>query len=229
MRIIKNEALIKRNGKLGQWTSLAGVIVLAAGMYLTLKRAELFNYALISLLLGFVLTQVSIYLGNRYGRSPRPDETLDAGLKGLPGDYTLYHFLTPVPHLLVGPAGIWVLKPYRQAGKVTLRNHRWKMSGGGFMQGYMRFFGQEGIGRPEAEVDSEIKAVRKELARSLDEDAIPPINAMLVFVHPEVEIEVEHSSLPALRVKQVKDFLRQKAREIPLPSDQIQKLKTALE
>lgn len=229
MKIIKNEALIKRNSRFGQWTSLAGVIVLAAGMYLTLKRADLFNYALISLLLGFILTQVSIYLGNRYGRSPRPDETLDAGLKGLPGDYTLYHFLTPVPHLLVGPAGIWVLKPYRQAGKVTHRNHRWKMSGGGFMQGYMRFFGQEGVGRPEAEAEAEIKAVFKQFARHMDNEAIPPINAMLVFTNPDVEVEAGNAPLPALRVKQIKDFFRQRARENPLTTEQIQKLKTALE
>ena len=229
MKIIKNEALIKRNSRIGQWTSLAGVVVLAAGMYLTIKRPELFNYALISLLLGFILTQVSIFLGNRFGRSPRPDESLDAALKGMPGDYSLYHFTAPVPHLLVGPAGIWVLKPYRQNGKVTFRNNRWRMAGGGFMQGYMRLFGQEGMGRPEGEADSDIRSVQKELARHMDEDKIPPINAMLIFTSPEVEIEAADSPLPGLRAKQVKDFLRQKAKESPLSSEDIQRVRAALE
>jgi hypothetical protein len=229
MKIIKNEALIKRNGKIGQWTSLAGVVVLAGGMFITLRRPDLFNYALISLLLGFVLTQVSIYLGNRFGRSPRPDESLDAGLKGLPGDYTLYHFTAPVAHLLVGPAGIWVLKPYRQAGKVTYQKNRWKMAGGGFMQSYMRLFGQESIGRPEGEAESEIRSVHKELARTLDEETIPPINAMLVFTNPDVEVESADSPLPALRVKNIKDYFRQKAKEDPLSTEAIQKVKSALE
>ena len=229
MKIIKNEALIKRNGKIGQYTSLAGVIVLAAGMFLTLKRADLFNYALISLLVGFILTQVSIYLGNRYGRSPRPDESLDAGLKGLPGDFTIYHFTTPVPHLLVGPAGLWVLLPFRQAGKVTYRGNRWKMAGGGFMQGYMRFFGQEGIGRPEAEVEAEVRAVQKELSRHLEEDQIPPVNAMLVFTNENVEIEASDSPLPAFRLKQIKDFMRQKAKENLLTAEAIQRVKSVFE
>ncbi len=229
MKIIKNEALIKRNGKIGQYTSLAGVIVLAAGMFITIKRADLFNYALISLLVGFILTQVSIYLGNRYGRSPRPDESLDAGLKGLPGDFTIYHFTTPVPHLLVGPAGIWTLVPFRQAGKVTYRGGRWKMGGGGFMQSYMRFFGQESLGRPEAEAESEISAVKKELSHHMQEDQIPPIHAMLVFTNEAVEIEAADSPLPALRLKQIKDFMRQKAKENFLESADMQRVKSALE
>lgn len=229
MKIIKNEPLIKRNSKIGQWSSLAGVIVLVIGMYLTLQRPELFNYALIALLVGFVLTQVSIFLGNRFGRSPRPDESLDAGLKGLPGDYNLYHFIAAVPHLLVGPAGIWVLKPYRQAGKVAYKNHRWKMGGGGFMQSYMRLFGQEGIGRPEGEADSDIKSVRKDLARRLGDDNAPPVNAMLVFLNQDVEIEAADSPLPALRLRQIKDFLRQRAKDQPLGVLDIQRIKSALE
>ena len=106
MKIIKNEKLIKRNGTIGNWTSLGALVVLGLGMYISLTRTELMVYALIALLAGFTLTQVGMYMGNRYGRSPRPDEKLDAGLKGLPGDYTIYHYKTPASHLLVGPAGL---------------------------------------------------------------------------------------------------------------------------
>lgn len=229
MKSIKNESLIKRNGKIGQWTSLGGVIVLVVGMYLTLQRPELFNFALVALVLGFILTQMSIHLGNRFGRSPRPDESLDAGLKGLPGDYTIYHYIAPVPHLLVGPAGVWVLKPYRQAGKVIFKNKRWRMSGGGFMQNYMRLFGQEGIGRPDSEAESEIKSVRRQLAGQMEEEAIPPVQAMLVFLNPEVEVEAADASMPAMRVRQLKDYLRQKAKDTPLPADQIQQVKAVFE
>jgi hypothetical protein len=229
MKIIKNEKLIKRNGQIGQWTSLAGIIILAGGMYLTWQHEELFTYALISLLVGFILTQVSIHLGNRFGRSPRPDESLDAGLKGLPGDFTIYHFTTPSAHLLVGPAGIWVLLPYRQPGMVTYRNNRWKLGGGGFLQGYMRFFGQEGIGRPNADAEAEIKSVQQELAKSMESEEIPPIQAALVFTNAEVEIEAEDAPIPALKIKQLKEFLRQKAKEKPLSPAQIEHVKSALE
>jgi len=152
MKIIKNEKLIKRNSKIGQWTSLGALLVLGGGMYLSFTKPQLFSYSLIALVMGFMLTQVGMYFGNRFGRSPRPDEKLDAGLKGLPGDFTMYHYVTPVSHLLVGPAGIWVIVPMRQRGKVSYVKNRWKLTGGGFAQSYMSIFGQEGLGRPNLDV-----------------------------------------------------------------------------
>ncbi len=153
MKIIKNEKLIKRNAKIGQYTSLGALAVLGIGMYISFTQPDLFVWALGALLVGFTLTQVGMYFGNRWGRSPRPDEKLDAGLKGLTKDYSMYHWTTPIAHLLVGPAGVWVLIPYHQRGQVTYRKNRWKMSGGGFLQNYMRLFGQEGIGRPDLEAE----------------------------------------------------------------------------
>ena len=37
MKIIKNEKLIERNGKIGQWVSLGALAVLGLGMYLILQ------------------------------------------------------------------------------------------------------------------------------------------------------------------------------------------------
>ena len=62
MKIIKNETLIKRNAKIGSWTSLAALAVLGGGMYLSFTRPELFAYSLIALLLGFTLTQIGMYM-----------------------------------------------------------------------------------------------------------------------------------------------------------------------
>src|SRR5215510_16333371 len=112
MKIIKNENLIKRNSRIGQWTSLIALVVLGAGMYISFSNRtnpQMFTYSLIALIVGFGLTQIGMYMGNRWGRSPRPDENLDSSLKGLPGDYSIYHYVTPVPHLLAGPAGVWAL------------------------------------------------------------------------------------------------------------------------
>src|SRR5262245_1664128 len=98
MKIIKNETLIKRNSRIGQWTSMAALLVLGIGMYLSFSfqsNPQMFTYSLIALVTGFVLTQIGMYMGNRWGRSPRPDEQLDAALKGLPGDYAIYHFIAP--------------------------------------------------------------------------------------------------------------------------------------
>ena len=229
MKIIKNETLIKRNAKIGGWTSIAALVVLGLGMYISFTRPELFTYSLLALLLGFTLTQVGMYMGNKFGRSPRPDEKLDAGLKGLQNEFVMYHYTTPVSHLLVGPAGVWVIKPYHQRGQVTFTKNRWRMSGGGFLQNYMRIFGQEGLGRPDMEIESDIKSLKKHLSKTMDESDIPEINALMVFTNDEAEIDAEDSPVPALKLKQVKEFVRQKAKEKKFPAEAINKLKTALE
>ncbi len=228
MKIIKNEKIIKRNSKIGQYTSMGALVVLGVGMYISFTRPELFVWAVGALLLGFTLTQVGMYFGNRWGRSPRPDERLDAGLKGLPGDFVIYHWTTSVAHLLVGPAGIWVLLPYHQRGHVTYRKNRWRMAGGGFLQNYMRLFGQEGLGRPDLEAEAEINSVRKAFAKEMEEDEIPEIKAVLVFTTDGVEIEAEDAPMPALPLKKLKEFMRNKAKERPITSQELEKIKAAL-
>ncbi len=228
MKIIKNEKLIERNGKIGNWTSLAALAVLGVGMYISIVRTDLFVYALVALLVGFTLTQIGMYMGNRYGRKPRPDEKLDAGLKGLPGEFTMYHYTTPASHLLVGPAGVWLLMPYHQRGKVAFKKNRWQMSGGGFLQSYMRIFGQESLGRPDIEIDNEIRGLRNYLAKHMDETAIPEILLLMVFTADDVEIEGEGATVPALKLKQLKDFIRQKAKESKFPALTIKALNEVL-
>ena len=228
MKIIKNEKMIKRNAKIGQYTSLGALVVLGVGMYISFTKPDLFVWAVGALLVGFTLTQVGMYFGNRWGRSPRPDERLDAGLKGLPGDFVIYHWTTPVAHLLVGPAGIWVLLPYQQRGRVTYRKNRWRMAGGGFLQNYMRLFGQEGLGRPDLEAEAEINSVRKAFAKEMEEDEIPEIKAALIFTTDGVEIEAEDAPMPALPLKKLKEFMRSKAKEKPIASQELEKIKAVL-
>lgn len=228
MKIIKNEKLIKRNGTIGNWTQIGAIVVLGIGMYISFNRVDLFNYSLAALLVGFAMVQIGMYMGNRYGRSPRPDEKLDAGLKGLQNDFVIYHYTTPASHLLVGPAGLWILTPYHQRGEVTFKKNRWRMRGGGFMQGYMRIFGQEGLGRPELELESEINAIKKYLAKQMDESEIPEIKGMLVFTNDGVEIEAQDAPIPAMKLKQIKDFFRQKAKEKVISAESLNKLKSVL-
>ncbi|HEY9527790.1 MAG TPA: hypothetical protein VIR02_11930 [Anaerolineales bacterium] len=229
MKTIKNEKLIKRNAQIGSWTTLAALVVLGLGMYLSFTRPELFTFSLIALVLGFTLTQVGMYMGNKFGRSPRPDEKLDAGLKGLQNEFVMYHYTTPVSHLLVGPAGVWVVMPYHQPGVAAFKKNRWHMKGGGFLQSYMRIFGQEGLGRPDIEIDNESKALRKYLLKHLEESEIPEINALMVFTNENVELNGEGSPVPAMKLKQLKDFVRQKTKEKKLPPETLNKLKSVLE
>jgi hypothetical protein len=228
MRIIKNEKLIVRNGKIGQWLSLAALAVLGIGMYISFAKPQLFTYSIICLVLGFIMTQIGMYMGGRWGKSPRPDEKLDAGLKGLHSEFSIYHYSSPVSHLLVGPSGVWVLLPYHQRGKVSFEKNRWKMKGGGFLQNYMRIFGQENLGRPELDAENEVRTLQKFFAKKLDESDIPEVKPILVFTTDEVELDVGDSPIAAMKMKQLKEFLRQGGKNRALSSEQIAEINSGL-
>ena len=221
MKIIKNEKLIKRNSVVGQWLSLGALVVLGLGMYISFTKPDLFTYSLICLLVGFIMTQVGMYMGSRWGRSPRPDEKIDSGLKGMHAEFTLYHYTTPASHLLVGPSGVWALLPYHQRGKISFEKNRWKMRGGGFLQGYMRIFGQEGIGRPDLDAENEIITLRKFFSKQLEESTLPEVKAALLFTSDEVELDPGDSPIPAMKLKQFKEFMRQNSKSRVLSNTQI--------
>lgn len=93
----------------------------------------------------------------------------------------------------------------------------------------MRIMGQEGLGRPELEIESEISSLRKYLSKRMDETEIPEINALMVFTSDAVELDVENASTPAMKLKQIKEFMRQKAKEKKLSAETLNQLKTVLE
>jgi hypothetical protein len=219
MKIVANESLIIRNRKIGQITTIASLVVLAAGLVLSFqKSASLVSLSFLALLLGFILSQVGIYFGNRFGRRPRPDESLDTGLKGLEDKYRLYHYVTPVSHLLLGPAGIWVLLPYPQVGKIVYEKKRWRQKGGNW---YLKIFAQDGLSRPDLDVASSIENIESFLKKRLPETALPPVQVALLFTSDKAVVEADDAPYPTLQIKKIKEFLRKKAKESPLSPDKI--------
>ena len=229
MNIISNEKLIKRNAKIGQYTSLISLLVLGVGMYISFTKPEMFNISVGALLAGFVLSQVGIYFGNRWGRSPRPDELIDQGLKGLTKEYTMYHYSSPVPNVLVGPAGVWLIMPYHQQGEITYDGKRWKTKGGGFTQSYMRFFGQENISRPDLDVGAEADKLKRYLKKQMTEEQIPPILGAIIFTSANAEVQADNAPVPTLPLKKLKAFIRKQAKDAPLTPKEIDMVNAALD
>ena len=228
MQIIRNDKLIKRNARISAFTSLGGLGVLIAGLVVSFSRPELVVWAWGSLLLGFILTQVGLYFGNRWGRKPRPDELLDTGLKGLDDRYTIYHYNSPVAHLLIGPAGLWILIPYHQSGRISYEKGKWRLRGGGFLQGYLRLFAQEGLGRPDLDALQEIEAMRRFFKKYLPDLSMPEFQTALVITNEKAEIAVTDPPIPIVSLKKVKELVRKSAKEKGLIPTQIQVIQGAL-
>lgn len=214
MRKFTNERLIKRNRIIGQVLTISSLVILALSLYLSFQASSQFiSYSFLGLILGFILSQVGIFYSNRWGRRPRPDEVIDNSLKGLDDKYSLYHYVTPVSHLLVGPAGIWILLPYTQGGRITFEKNRWRQKGGNI---YLKLFAQEGLGRPDLEVTSSISDLKRFLDKNLTDVEYPPINTMLVFTNEKASIEVTEAPNPTLPAKKIKEYFRKTAKDSPV-------------
>lgn len=217
MRIITNERLIKRNATIGRFASLLGLALLAVAVFISFQQQERIVFGMIAMLSGFAFSQLGIYFGNRFGRRPRPDELLNDALKGLGDNYTIYHYTSPVAHLLIGPAGIWSMIPLQQTGKIVYEKNRWKQKGGNFGQKYLRFFAQEGLGRPDQEIASDIEAINRFIKKNIQDEGIvsslPAAQAALVFTNERAEIAVDGAPAPTLTAKKLKEFIRKVSKE----------------
>jgi hypothetical protein len=123
---------------------------------------------------------------------------------------------------------VWVLLPYHQRGQISFEKNRWKMKGGGFLQGYMRIFGQENLGRPELDAENEVNTLHKFFAKKMDESKIPEIKPVLVFTTDEVELDAGESPIAAMKLKQLKEFMRQGGKSRMLTSEQVAEINGAL-
>ncbi len=218
MIIVRNEKLIKRNTQIGKYSGIISIAILGGGMYISFRYQDLVMYSLVALIVGVTLSQVGIFYSNRFGRSPRPDQELDNALKGLDDQYALYHYQSPVTHLLVGPAGIWILFPHSQKGKIIFdeKKGRWKKIGGNL---YLRFFAQDSIGNPAQEINSAIKRLQKGLGKIPDFE-FPIIKSALVFTNERAEVDADNAPYPTLHARQLKKVIRKEAKgdtALPMP------------
>jgi hypothetical protein len=231
MNITRNDRLVKRNARIGQVTMFTALAVLAGGMFVSFQYPEQANWSFIALLVGFVLSQVGIYYSNRYSRKPRPDELIDTALKGLDKKYTLYHYITPATHLLIGPSGVWVLLPYYQRGTITYSKGRWRQQGGGVLYQYLKLFAQEGLGRPDIDISNQVSALNSLLQKKLPQESLPEIQAALVFTNPKTQIAIPESETPpaeAVLLKDLKELIRKSGKSRTLSLDRVKAIQDAL-
>lgn len=211
MKIVINEKLIKRNKTIGNITSIGGIAILAAGLILNINPTGFRTIlSLGALIIGFIVAQVSTHYVTRFGRSPRFDEIIANNLKKLNHEYTFYVYTGPIPMLLVGPSGLWIPLPIVAAGELSY-DTKWRQRGGSF---FMKLFGQESIGRPDIEIASNEKQVLEFLGKHLEENEIPPLNSILVSLHPKAVIgDVENAPVPIVETSALRRHIRKTDRK----------------
>lgn len=227
MKVIANEKLIKRNQKIGTYTNIAALVVLLGGVALSYIRRDLYWVTLVSLVVGFTLTQFSFYFTNRFGRRMPLHVHIANSLKGLSNEYRLYQYYTPADHLLIGPAGIWAILPYHQKGTITYERGRWKQKSGGLAQTYMKIFGQEGLGRVDLDLEADISGTEDFLRKELGGDP-PEVRAAIVFVDKRADLQVDGAPVPTLYPEDLKDLIRRSQKANSFPADTVKRIQALL-
>jgi hypothetical protein len=204
MKTIVNEQLVKRRANLGKWALFGGMGVLALGFVLSLSRQGSVGWMLGCLVLGWLLSTIGSANTMRWARRPRADEMIAQAIKGFDDRYRLYNYVLPAPHVLLSPAGLFVLTAMRHEGRIRYEDGKWRRDFS--LWRTVRFMTEEGLGRPHSLASAEAA----DLQKWLDQQEDPPeaeIHSVLVFVHPTVELDARDAPQPALLPKDLKRLL----------------------
>jgi hypothetical protein len=211
MEAFVNERKVKVNTAIGRWTSIAGLVILVGGLVVSLRNPSLAWASMLSLLLGFLASVVGAYYVNHWTRTPRSDQLLDQALKGISNQYHMYHYLLPVRHVMLGPAGLFVFRTYLHEGSVSYDGKKWrqKLSLGRVLG----FSGQDSLADPVRDALLDQTRFRRWLEARMPEEDIPEIRSFVVFVREGAELDVAETPVPVLEAKHLKSMVRRIERE----------------
>lgn len=228
MEVFRNDVKIQRYRLIAQVSSIVGLAVLGVGLYLSFQGdPEMATIQLVTLLVGILMWQVSLYFSNTYVNSPRPDELLDDALRAASYKSHVYHYSLPLNHVMLTRSGPVTFVIKSQTGKISVsgdKGDRWKRSGLNFR----RFLGQEpALGNPTREARvavGELVKFIKDKAPEIDEI---PIGAIIVFTDPKVKttLDVKESGMPAMHISDLKAFIKKQLGR-PLPPEKYRRLRT---
>ncbi|MAT44462.1 MAG: hypothetical protein CL609_19175 [Anaerolineaceae bacterium] len=227
MKIYIDEKMVRRNKRMGNILKWLSLIIMGIGLWIVFQPSVAENPTLTTLvftivIIGFFMSSIGNYLNSRFGQSPRPDELIDKSLKGLDDRYTIFHYNTPVTHLLIGPAGVWSITPSFIDGTLEFneKKNTWRRKGGSFIN---KFISQETLGNPQ----KELQANQKDLDRFLKKNKIGfdmPLNGAVLLLHKNASLEEQNESdILIVKAEKFKDKLRKIAKENPSINDEITK------
>jgi hypothetical protein len=228
MQVFVNERKVRINSNIGRWASLGGLAVLIGGMVYSLRNPDIVWVSMLSLVVGFIGSAVGAYYANHWTRTPRADQVLDSALKGISNYYHAYHYLLPVPHVLLGPAGLFLLRAYTHEGPIKYDGKKWRQKFNVLRS--LGFSGQDNLADPVRDALYDQARFRQWLAKRMPEDQMPEITPLIVFVRDGAVLDLAETEVPVLPYKRLKRVIRQidKERAAPLDEDALYRIEQAM-
>lgn len=221
MRIETNHQLVRRNRRLAQYLFFFSIAVLVGSFVYVNSQAlsgdipdpgsfEATLYLLLPALVlpfGVISSMVSVRMTNTWIRQPRPENALEAGLKGLSNRSVLYNYLhMPLRHLLICPQGAFAITTRFQNGSYRVDGERWTTHEG-FFSRFTSFFRRDGIGQPASEAREQAARIQSLMPEGVE------VRPLIVFVDPAASLDIHDSPVPVLyadnkKEPNIRDYLR---------------------
>lgn len=219
MKVIVNLKLVRRYRIFTRLSLLGMLICLVFGVIFAFSSIipNLLVNCLVSTALivaCYTLLRINGWLTSRWGTRPRLDEKLTSSLKGLSDDYVIYHYVTDVPHVLLGPNGVFLLEVYENSGKVSYlsESKRWQYTKkGNFLS---KLLTSDSFSKPEKDFGYLLKDWRGFLERLSTSDYFTPNSSfpdpqpIIVFSDPAVELETSNSPIILAKISKLKELIR---------------------
>ncbi len=222
MRLYINERLVRRNSLFGKILTWGGLAIVVGSVVISLQSPQELNPYVFGGFLGVFATQFGTILSNRWGRSPRLDEIISDGLKGLDDRFAVFHYILRADHALFTPNGNFALIPRTEEGVIEFRDGKWVQQRE--KRGFLRRGGSREITGLDRQALSVAAKLQRRLRKSFPEEALPDVQPVLVFLHSEANVQVQDSLLPAVHVKKLKGGLRRLPKSKGITREQIDDL-----
>jgi hypothetical protein len=205
MRIIRHDSYIAKRKRQARWISLIGFAVLTSTLFIGMNPTYLLP-AYAFMLIGFVVFNMGMQQMGKWSRNPRNDQLIDRALSKLSDRFTVIHFAPVdkrrVDHVVIYPGGIVTLISREITGQIQERGSRWSKKGGGFRR-LLSFSGPQ-LNNPSQDADSSIAALESFLEqKQLEVD----VEGAIVFVHPQVQLDIQDPDYPVLHADELPEFL----------------------
>jgi hypothetical protein len=217
MRFSVNDALIKRRLRFSVFYFFLSTGLMGGGFLLTLDHGDdpgRYAVSTAALIIGLSIWAVNQNYLTRWSPRSRQDRALHEALRGLDDRYYLFAFpAAKLPdYVLVGPLGVVVFVGRATTGTVTCEGERWRrVERTPLPIRLLTWFSRTApLGDPTRDARRGTQTTARYLTERLPPElaAIVPIEAIVVFSSPSIELTSQGCAVTALRIRALRSHLR---------------------
>lgn len=226
VRVLVNAAHAARRRRLALRLTIAGFVILTAGLFMGSRSPEWLFAGYGALVVGSIVSWAGIALLDRWIAPPRHEEalakalgaaTMEDALETLGGTegradrigaarFTLYSWLLPADQVIATPWGLAVLDVNTHDGPVRIEGGRWRDRRSILKRLFS--FGRRPVRGPGRWLDHEVRALREAISAADQSLADIPIEPAAVFARERTVIDVIDAEPAALSIGELSAWLR---------------------